>query len=104
MPKDVSSFELTLRKRPQQVKITHWLYKELRQAILDRRLPPGTRLPATRDFAHQYAISRGTVVTAFQQLQAEGFLVGQIGAGTWVNEQLPEHLLGRRTAEAPVKN
>ena len=103
MSKIVSSFELTLRKRPQQVKLTRWLYEELRRAILDRRLPPGTRLPATRDFAQQYAISRGTVVTAFQQLQTEGFLVGQIGAGTWVNEQLPQHLLGPKTTEAPAK-
>jgi GntR family transcriptional regulator / MocR family aminotransferase len=101
--KNISSFELTLRKRPQQLKLTRWLYEELRRAILDRRLPPGTRLPATRDFARQYAISRGTAVAAFEQLQAEGFLTGQIGAGTWVNEQLPEHLLGPRTVKASVK-
>ncbi|HWO31928.1 MAG TPA: winged helix-turn-helix domain-containing protein [Candidatus Acidoferrum sp.] len=73
------------------------------RAILGRRLQPGTRLPATRDFAQQYNVSRGTVVTAFEQLQAEGYLVGMVGAGTWVNERLPEHLLGRKMAPVQVR-
>jgi GntR family transcriptional regulator / MocR family aminotransferase len=42
-------------------------------------------------------------VTAFEQLQAEGYLVGMVGAGTWVNERLPEHLLGRKMAEVQVR-
>jgi GntR family transcriptional regulator / MocR family aminotransferase len=96
VPKDASSFDLALNERPRQATLTHWLYGELRRAILGRRLQPGTRLPATRDFAQQYNVSRGTVVTAFEQLQAEGYLVGMVGAGTWVNGRLPEHLLGRK--------
>jgi GntR family transcriptional regulator/MocR family aminotransferase len=103
MPKDASSFDLALKERPRQASLTHWLYEELRRAILDRRLPPGTRLPATRDFAHQYNVSRGTAVTAFEQLQAEGYLVGKVGAGTWVNERLPEHFLDTKMAQAPTK-
>jgi GntR family transcriptional regulator/MocR family aminotransferase len=103
VPKDASSFDLALNERPRQATLTHWLYGELRRAILGRRLQPGTRLPATRDFAQQYKVSRGTVVTAFEQLQAEGYLVGMVGAGTWVNERLPEHLLGRKMAEVQVR-
>ena len=61
MPKDVTSLELALHERPPHTTLTRWLYQELRLAILERRLPPGTRLPATRDFAVQYGISRGTV-------------------------------------------
>jgi GntR family transcriptional regulator/MocR family aminotransferase len=91
MPKAVSSLDLTLNERPARVSLTHWLHEELRQAILDGRLRPGTRLPATRDFARQYGVSRGTAVTAFEQLQAEGYLRGQVGAGTFVDERLPEH-------------
>src|SRR5580704_3465625 len=91
MPKDVSSFELTLDDRPKDATLTRWLHEELRRAILDGRLRPGTRLPATRDFARQYSLSRGTVVTAFEQLQAEGYLACKVGAGTWVNERLSNH-------------
>jgi GntR family transcriptional regulator/MocR family aminotransferase len=91
MPKAVSSLDLTLNERPAQVALTRWLHEELRRAILDGRLRPGTRLPATRDFARQYGVSRGTAVTVFEQLQSEGYLRGKVGAGTFVDERLPEH-------------
>jgi GntR family transcriptional regulator/MocR family aminotransferase len=38
-------------------------------------------------------VSRGTVVTAFEQLHAEGYLESSVGAGTYVNTMLPEDLL-----------
>jgi len=41
------------------------LYHGLRAAILDGRLPPGTRLPSTRDLATELAVSRTTVLNAF---------------------------------------
>jgi GntR family transcriptional regulator / MocR family aminotransferase len=88
MPNAVSALPLALDERPPHTTLTRWLYEELRGAILDRRLPHGTRLPATRDFAVQYGISRGTVVTVFEQLQAEGYLTGRAGAGTRVNARL----------------
>lgn len=85
MPKVVSSFELTLRSRPGHQTLTNWLYGELRSAILDGRLAPGIRLPASRDFAHQYQLSRGTVVSVLERLQSEGYLTSRVGIGTWVN-------------------
>jgi GntR family transcriptional regulator/MocR family aminotransferase len=85
MAKRISSLELAIQDRPARIALSRWLYDEFRRAILDRRLSPGTRLPATRDLAHQYGISRGTVVAVFEQLQAEGYLVGRPGAGTRVN-------------------
>lgn len=83
--KRVSSLELALENRPARVALSRWLYEEFRRGILEGRLSPGTRLPATRDLARQYGISRGTVVTVFEQLQTEGYLVGRPGAGTRVN-------------------
>jgi len=85
MPKTISSFELTLRDRPRQQSLTNWLYGELRSAILDGRLGPGTRLPSSRDFAKQYELSRGTVVSVLERLQAEGYVSSRVGFGTWVN-------------------
>jgi GntR family transcriptional regulator / MocR family aminotransferase len=98
MPKAVSSLSLVLDERPPHTTLTRWLYEELRRAILDRRLPHGTRLPATRDFAVQYGISRGTVVTVFEQLQAEGYLNARAGAGTRVNARLLRDVHKKRAA------
>jgi GntR family transcriptional regulator/MocR family aminotransferase len=85
VPKTVSSFELTLNSRPHHQTLTSWLYEELRLAILESRLGPGTRLPASRDFASQYGLSRGTVVSVLERLQAEGYVSCRVGFGTWVN-------------------
>lgn len=103
MPKDVSSLQLALHVRPPHTTLTRWLYQELRRAILDRRLPPGMRLPATRDFAVQYGISRGTVVTVFEQLQAEGYLIGRVGAGTRINERLSQDALKEQAPQRQVR-
>jgi GntR family transcriptional regulator/MocR family aminotransferase len=85
MPKAVSSFELTLKSRSRHQTLTNWLYGELRSAILEGRLAPGARLPSSRDFASQYALSRGTVVSVLERLQAEGYITSRVGFGTWVN-------------------
>jgi GntR family transcriptional regulator/MocR family aminotransferase len=50
-------------------------------------------LPATRDLARQYGLSRGTIVTAFEQLKSEGYVEGSVGSGTFVNQTLPDELL-----------
>lgn len=88
MAKAISSFELTLREREPGQTLTQWLYAELRGAILEGRLRPGTRLPASRDFAHLQRLSRGTVVNVFERLQSEGFLASSVGSGTWVNHRV----------------
>jgi GntR family transcriptional regulator/MocR family aminotransferase len=56
----------------------------LRAAIRDGRLAARTRLPSTRALAGDLGLSRGTVVEAFAQLTAEGYLDARHGAGTWV--------------------
>ena len=69
------------------------LYAQVRDAILSGRLAPGVRLPATRVLAEELGCSRNTVVNAFEQLHAEGYLEGRTGAGTFVSGVLPDHLL-----------
>ena len=72
------------------------LYFAIRDAILAARLRPGQRLPATRSFARDLGLSRNTVVSAFDQLLAEGYIEGRTGAGTYVSTTLPEELLNAR--------
>ena len=85
MSKAASSYELTLGPCPPDQTLTTWLYAQLRRAILDGRLAAGTRLPASRDFATQHEVSRGTVVSVFERLQAEGYVSCRVGSGTRVN-------------------
>src|ERR1039457_456973 len=81
--------------------VTLWLHSELRRAILEGRIRPDTRLPATRDLAKQYGVSRGTMVTVFEQLVLDGYLQSQVGSGTWVNHLLPEHVPGSKKVRSP---
>lgn len=69
------------------------LYDQLRDAILSGQLRRGTRLPSTRTLACELGISRHTILLAYDQLRAEGYVEGTIGAGTVVARVLPEALL-----------
>ena len=103
MTKKATSLPLALDQRPPRTTRTRWLCEELRRAVVDGRLPPGTRLPATRDLARHYGVSRGTAVNVFEQLQSEGYLVARVGAGTWVSERLPFAPLETQGARVPLK-
>ncbi|HLM55823.1 MAG TPA: winged helix-turn-helix domain-containing protein, partial [Pyrinomonadaceae bacterium] len=72
------------------------LYESLRAGILDGRLRPGARLPSTRELASTLSVSRNTVMNAFEQLLAEGYLEGHVGSGTFVTRSLPEDTLHAR--------
>jgi GntR family transcriptional regulator / MocR family aminotransferase len=65
------------------------IYGQLRTAILSGALRPATKLPSTRALAEQIGVSRSAVVSAFEQLLAEGYAVGKKGAGTFVASDLP---------------
>jgi len=69
------------------------IYESIRRAILSGELAAGARLPASRVLAKQLSVSRLTVVNAFEQLLAEGYLEGKTGAGTFVASKIPEDLL-----------
>ncbi|MDO7898492.1 MocR-like pyridoxine biosynthesis transcription factor PdxR [Pseudomonas citrulli] len=64
--------------------LSRQLYQALRTRVLDGRLASGTRLPASRDLASALSISRNSVVRAYDQLYAEGFIEGRVGDGTYV--------------------
>jgi GntR family transcriptional regulator/MocR family aminotransferase len=66
--------------------LSRQLYQALRERILGGQLGSLVRLPATRDLAQALGVSRNTVVRAYDQLYAEGYLQGRIGDGTYVAE------------------
>ena len=69
------------------------IYEAMRRAILKGDFRAGAKLPSTRGLAAQLGVSRMTVVVAYDQLYAEGYLEGKSGAGTYVASELPEELL-----------
>ncbi|HEY7073416.1 MAG TPA: PLP-dependent aminotransferase family protein [Acidimicrobiales bacterium] len=54
----------------------------LRAAAESGRLPADVRLPSERELAQRLAVSRSTVVTAYDTLRSEGLLVSRQGSGT----------------------
>lgn len=69
------------------------IYEGIRRAILCGEFNRGMQLPATRLLAKQLGVSRMTVVNAYEQLLAEGYIEGKTGAGTYVAATLPEKML-----------
>lgn len=76
------------------------IYEAICRAILKGELVAKARLPSTRDLAKQLGVSRITVVNAYEQLFAEGYLEGKRGSGTFVAATLPDDLL--QTAKAKI--
>jgi GntR family transcriptional regulator/MocR family aminotransferase len=65
------------------------LYKQLRSAILEGRLPGGARLPPTRSATPRFGVSRNTVADVYARLLSEGFVVARQGAGTFIADPAP---------------
>jgi GntR family transcriptional regulator/MocR family aminotransferase len=55
----------------------HHLQDQLRAAVRDGRLRAGERLPSSRRLSEELRVSRGMVVTCYEQLVAEGYLVAR---------------------------
>ena len=69
------------------------IYEGICRSILSGEFSRGRQLPATRFLANQLGVSRMTVVNAYEQLLAEGYIEGRTGAGTYVAATLPEEML-----------
>lgn len=62
------------------------LYYALRKQILSGALPAHYRLPSSRNLAAKLGVSRNTVLYAYEQLLAEGFVITKHGSGTYVSD------------------
>jgi len=69
------------------------VYRGMREAILGGRLSSGAQIPSSRWLADYLGVSRTTVLGAFDQLVAEGFIVGVVGSGSYVAQPFPDRLL-----------
>ena len=86
---------------PATGKRTPALYRELRRLIEAGDIPPGAKLPPSRDLAARLKTARSSVVAAFEMLIAEGYAEARTGAGTFVAGRVPTV---RPTAPAPSES
>ncbi|GIF45170.1 aminotransferase-like domain-containing protein [Actinoplanes xinjiangensis] len=73
--------------------LTDALAAAIRTAVLDGRIPVGTRLPSERSLAVTLRVSRGTIVTALATLRDSGWLHTRHGSGSAIH--LPPDVTGR---------
>ena len=78
------------------------IYQQLKDQIISGELKTGERLKATRILSEEYHLSRNTVLSAYQQLESEGFVRSVIGSGFYV-EDLPEYR-GNKPVEIPFRS
>jgi DNA-binding transcriptional MocR family regulator len=64
------------------------LYRQLSRHFIDQietgQLQAGERLPATRELAGQLGLNRTTIAAAYELLESEGWISGEVGRGSFV--------------------
>jgi len=84
-------FELKITTAaPGSREVASHLFRQLKDAILNKRLPPGSRLPSTRDARRIFGVSRNTAQDVFDRLAQEGLISTRYGSGTFVRAAGPE--------------
>jgi GntR family transcriptional regulator/MocR family aminotransferase len=89
--------------RRQDVPLFQQIGRAITADIRRGRLRPGDALPGTRTLARALGVQRLTVVTAFEDLVAEGWIVNERARGAFVSTDLPDPLPnrnGRTTSRA----
>src|SRR5512138_2321306 len=70
--------------RQSEIPLYQQIESYLRQGILSGSLAADTRLPASRQLAHDLGVNRITVENAYAELEAEGLVFSKLGSGTYV--------------------
>lgn len=69
------------------------VYLQIAQQIIDEiqrgRLAPSAAMPGTRELAEQLNVNRKTIVMAYDELIAQGWLTSESRRGTFVSAKLP---------------
>jgi GntR family transcriptional regulator/MocR family aminotransferase len=83
---------------PRFLQLARGLAEEIRRG----RLRPGDALPGSRALAKTLSVHRNTVLAAYRELAAEGWIVTEEARGTFVSGQIPD-VPARRIAGAPER-
>jgi GntR family transcriptional regulator / MocR family aminotransferase len=77
-------------RRSIKVPIHRQLYEGFRGAIREGQIRPGQRVPSSRALSKELKVSRIPVLSAYEQLVAEGYFESLVGAGTYVSRSIPD--------------
>ena len=83
--------------------LQHRICRKVIENILAGIYPAGRRLPSSRKLAQQLGVARNTVVFAYQQLAAEGYLVARERSGLYVNEEMVKRRLRLERVGGPTE-
>jgi GntR family transcriptional regulator/MocR family aminotransferase len=105
MARPLQHWDLSLRLEPDLE--GQAVFVRIARAIADDirggRLAKGARLPGSRALASTLAVHRNTVIAAYRELLAEGYLEARSGRGTFVSDALPDVMPRRlRPKNAPT--
>ncbi|HTM51461.1 MAG TPA: PLP-dependent aminotransferase family protein [Bryobacteraceae bacterium] len=67
-----------------EVPLYKQVFQQLKDSIHSGRLQKGSRLPATRELAGLLGLNRTTISAAYELLESEGLISGQVGRGSFV--------------------
>jgi len=82
------------------------IYESFRTRIVNGELRPGQLMPSTRQLAADLGVSRIPVLSAYEQLLAEGYFESRIGSGTFIASSLPEEIRtwsGKTMVDSPSR-
>ncbi|MBO9153510.1 PLP-dependent aminotransferase family protein [Chitinophaga sp. GCM10012297] len=82
--------EISFKKDGQHSPLYLQLESEIIQLICRGVLKPGQALPSSRDLAESLKINRKTVVAAYEELGAQGWVESRDRSGVYVSSDLPE--------------
>lgn len=75
--------------RDNDVALYQQIADQLKSQIRTQQLSTGARLPTIRQLAQELGVTRVTVQSAYDELQAGGWIEATVGRGTFVSKQLP---------------
>lgn len=81
------------------------VFEFYKEAILSQQIPPNDKLPSYRWLAKELGLANNTIIQAYDQLVAEGYVRNESRRGLFVNKiEIKDWQLNRITAPSPVSN
>ncbi|KPI47861.1 GntR family transcriptional regulator [Clostridioides difficile] len=77
--------------RNSNISLSRQIYCKIKDMILDGTLKFEQKLPSSRTLSKELSVSRNTVLDAYNQLMAEGYLDTKNGYGTFVSKGILEY-------------
>ena len=91
--------ELILDKNKKREHLYLEVFHYYRELIMEKKLPPGSRMPSLRKCSQELKLSRTTIENAYLQLAAEGYIISKAQSGYYVTDIADRQHTSVRKAE-----